>query len=271
MVRTRSACRAPIAGRWRWKDLRDGAEPRWQSRDRSRSALAQHPRTAEIGATPKGDLCRLALTESDRLVRQWFRDRSKARDCTVTVDDMGNMFARRAGRDPRRAPIAIGSHLDTQPTGGRFDGVIGVLAGLEVLRTLHETDTATDAPIEVINWTNEEGSRFAPAMLSSGVFGGAFSRDRAYARTDRRGERFDAALDGIGYRGDEPCGMPPLSAHLELHIEHGPVLEDEGKVIGIVTGVGARAGSKSAYGVRKVTPEPHRCGCAVTRFSLRHG
>ena len=193
--------------------------------------------TAEIGATPKGGICRLALTGLDRAVRDWFAAECEAVGCTVTIDDMGNIFARRPGRDPARAPIAIGSHLDTQPTGGRYDGVIGVLAGLEVLRVLAESGTETEAPIEVIDWTNEEGSRFAPAMLSSGVFAGAFTRDWAYARADRGGTRFGDALSAIGYRGDEPCGAHPLSAHFELHIEQGPILEDEDRVIGIVTGV----------------------------------
>ncbi len=193
--------------------------------------------TAAIGATPKGGICRLALTELDRAVRDWFVAECEAVGCTVTVDDMGNVFARRPGRDPARAPIAIGSHLDTQPTGGRFDGVIGVLAGLEVLRALAESGTETEAPIEVIDWSNEEGSRFAPAMLSSGVFAGAFTRDWAHARADRAGTSFGDALAAIGYRGEAPCGVHPLSAHFELHIEQGPILENEDRMIGIVTGV----------------------------------
>lgn len=193
--------------------------------------------TARIGATPKGGICRLALTGLDRDVRDWFCAQCVAVGCTVTIDDMGNIFARRPGRNPALAPIAIGSHLDTQPTGGKYDGVIGVLAGLEILRALHESGTETEAPIEVINWTDEEGSRFAPAMLSSGVFAGAFTREWAYARADRAGTTFETALDGIGYRGAEPCGTHPLSAHFELHIEQGPILEDEDRIIGIVTGV----------------------------------
>jgi N-carbamoyl-L-amino-acid hydrolase len=193
--------------------------------------------TASIGATSKGGLCRLTLTDLDAQVRAWFVAQCEAVGCTVTLDDMGNIFARRAGRDPALPPIAIGSHLDTQPTGGKFDGVIGVLAGLEVLRVLEESDTRTEAAIEVIDWTNEEGSRFAPAMLSSGVFAGAFTRQWAYDRTDRSGVRFEAALDAIGYRGEQACGAHPLSAHFELHIEQGPILETEDAVIGIVTGV----------------------------------
>ena len=188
--------------------------------------------TAAIGATPKGGLCRLTLTEVDRQVRDWF-----VAGYTVSIDDMGNIFARRPGRDPGLPPITIGSHLDTQPTGGRFDGVIGVLAGLEVLRTLAQSGVETEVPIEVIDWTNEEGSRFAPAMLSSGVFASAFARDWAHARTDRTGTSFGDALSAIGYRGDAPSGAHPLSAHFELHIEQGPVLEDGTEVIGIVIGV----------------------------------
>ena len=134
-------------------------------------------------------------------------------------------------------PIAMGSHLDTQPTGGKFDGVLGVLGALEALRTLVQAGYETYAPIEVVNWTNEEGSRFAPAMVASGVFAGAFTRDWAVAREDREGVTFGAALDAIGYRGAEPCGEHPLSAFFELHIEQGPILEAEGKEIGIVTGV----------------------------------
>jgi len=193
--------------------------------------------TAEIGATPKGGICRLTLTDQDRAVRDWFRQSCEAIGCTVTIDTMGNMFARRAGRDPTLPPIAIGSHLDTQPTGGKYDGVIGVLAGLEILRTLHASGYETHAPIEVVNWTNEEGSRFAPAMLASGVFAGALDLGYAYDRTDRAGLRLGDELRRIGYRGEAQCGGRPLSAHFELHIEQGPILEAESRNIGIVTGV----------------------------------
>jgi N-carbamoyl-L-amino-acid hydrolase len=193
--------------------------------------------TAAIGGTPKGGICRLTLTDLDRQVRDWFKARCEALGCTVTIDDMGAMFARRAGQRNDIAPIAMGSHLDTQPTGGKFDGVLGVLGALEALRTLVQAGYETFAPIEVVNWTNEEGSRFAPAMVSSGVFAGAFARDWVIAREDRGGMTFGAALDAIGYRGSEPCGQHPLSAFFELHIEQGPILEAEGKEIGIVTGV----------------------------------
>ena len=194
--------------------------------------------TAAIGGTPKGGICRLTLTDLDRQVRDWFKAKAEALGCRVTIDDMGAMFARRRG-SADVPPIAFGSHLDTQPTGGKFDGVLGVLAALEALRTLHEAGYETYAPIEVVNWTNEEGSRFAPAMVASGVFAKVFERDWAHARSDRAGVMFGAALDGIGYRGTERCGEHPLSAFFELHIEQGPILEAEGRAIGVVTGVQA--------------------------------
>ncbi len=194
--------------------------------------------TAVIGGTDKGGICRLTLTDLDRQVRDWFKARAQALGCQVSVDDMGAMFARRAGTADV-PPIAMGSHLDTQPTGGKFDGVLGVLAALEALRTLVEAGYETYAPIEVVNWTNEEGSRFAPAMVASGVFAGVFDRDWAYAREDRTGTSFGTALEQIGYRGAERCGAHPLSAFFELHIEQGPILEAESKDIGVVSGVQA--------------------------------
>jgi N-carbamoyl-L-amino-acid hydrolase len=195
--------------------------------------------TAAIGGTAKGGICRLTLTDLDRQVRDWFQARAEMLGCRVSVDDMGAMFARREGAADV-PPIAIGSHLDTQPTGGKFDGVLGVLGALEALRTLHEAGYETYAPIEVVNWTNEEGSRFAPAMVASGVFAKVFERDWAAARTDRTGMTFGAALDAIGYRGAAPCGVAhPLSAFFELHIEQGPILEAEARDIGVVTGVQA--------------------------------
>jgi N-carbamoyl-L-amino-acid hydrolase len=193
--------------------------------------------TAQIGGTAKGGICRLTLTDLDGQVRAWFKARCEALGCTVTVDDMGAMFARRPGQRNDIPPIAMGSHLDTQPTGGKFDGVLGVLGALEALRTLAAAGYETYAPIEVVNWTNEEGSRFAPAMVASGVFAGAFTREWAWSREDRGGVTFGAALDGIGYRGAQRCGDHPLSAFFELHIEQGPILEAEDKQIGIVTGV----------------------------------
>jgi len=193
--------------------------------------------TAAIGATAKGGICRLTLTDLDRQVRDWFRASAAALGCEVTVDDMGNMFARRAGQRADIPAIAMGSHLDTQPTGGKFDGVLGVLGALEALRTLHEAGYETFAPVEIINFTNEEGSRFAPAMIASGVFAGVFSRDWAAGRKDRAGMSFGDALEAIGYRGALSCGAHPLSAYFELHIEQGPILEAEQKDIGVVTDV----------------------------------
>jgi N-carbamoyl-L-amino-acid hydrolase len=195
--------------------------------------------TAKIGATPKGGICRLTLTDLDRQVRDWFKAQAEMLGCTVTIDDMGTMFARRAGQRDDVPPIAMGSHLDTQPTGGKFDGALGVLAALEALRTLHRAGYETFAPIEVVNWTNEEGARFAPPMIASGVFAGVYKRDWAAARTDRAGESFGTALDKIGYRGPQRSGDHKLSAFFEVHIEQAPYLEAEGKDIGVVTGVQA--------------------------------
>ena len=194
--------------------------------------------TGAIGGTAKGGICRLTLTDLDRQVRDWFKTRAEALGCRITIDDMGAMFARREGT-AELPPIAFGSHLDTQPTGGKFDGVLGVLGALEALRTLVEAGYETYAPIEVVNWTNEEGSRFAPAMVASGVFSGALEKALAQSQQDRDGVTFAAALDAIGYRGTQACGEHPLSAFFELHIEQGPILEAEGKDIGIVTGVQA--------------------------------
>jgi N-carbamoyl-L-amino-acid hydrolase len=193
--------------------------------------------TAAIGGTAKGGICRLTLTDLDRQVRDWFRGATEALGCKLTVDDMGAMFARRDGQRPDVPPIAIGSHLDTQPTGGKFDGALGVLAALEALRTLHDAGYETFAPIEVINWTNEEGSRFTPPMIASGVFAGVFDREWAYGRTDPSGVTFAGALEATGQRGPQRCGDHPLSAFFELHIEQGPILEAEGIDIGAVTGV----------------------------------
>jgi N-carbamoyl-L-amino-acid hydrolase len=193
--------------------------------------------TAQIGATAKSGICRLTLTDLDRQVRDWFKQKCEALGCTVSVDEVGNMFARRPGKNNALPPIAMGSHLDTQPTGGKFDGVLGVLGALEALRTLAETGYETNAPIEIVNWTNEEGARFAPAMLASGVFAGAFTPEHAYSRTDRDGKKFGDELERIGYRGPEKAGQRKFSAMFELHIEQGPILEDEQKMIGIVQGV----------------------------------
>ncbi len=193
--------------------------------------------TAKFGGTEKGGVRRLALSDEDRQVRDWFKAQCEALGCAVSIDEVGNMFATRPGRNGDLPPIAMGSHLDTQPTGGKFDGVLGVLAALEVMRTLHEQDYETNAPIEIVNWTNEEGSRFPPAMLASGVFAGVFPPRYAYDRADRDGITFLQALESIGYRGPQSAEAHKLSAMFELHIEQGPILENEKKMIGVVTGV----------------------------------
>ena len=156
---------------------------------------------AKIGATEKGGVCRLALTDLDREGRDLFVRWCEEAGCAVRVDRAGNIFARRAGRNPERSPVMTGSHLDSQPTGGKFDGAYGVLAGLELVRTLNDYGYETDAPVEVVAWTNEEGSRFAPAMMASGVFGGAFELDFVLSRTDAEGKTFGDELERIGYAG----------------------------------------------------------------------
>ncbi len=192
--------------------------------------------TAAFGGTAAGGLRRLTLTEDDRRVRDWLAARGREAGCTVTVDAVGNMFLVRHGRDPARAPVACGSHLDTQPTGGRFDGVLGVLAGLEVIRALDDAGTVTAAPVAVVNWTNEEGARFAPALTGSAVHAGTLGLDQALALRDADGASFGDALRDIGYCGAAAPGAVQLGAHFELHIEQGPVLEAEGATIGVVTG-----------------------------------
>ena len=191
---------------------------------------------ARIGATEKGGVCRLALTDLDREGRDLFVRWCEEADCTVQVDQVGNIFARRAGRNPDLAPIMTGSHLDSQPTGGKFDGAYGVLAGLELVRTLNDYGYETEAPIEVVAWTNEEGSRFAPAMMASGAFSGAFDLDFVLSRTDPDGKTFGEELARIGYSGEEPVGQREVGAYLEAHIEQGPILEAEKKTVGVVTG-----------------------------------
>ena len=191
---------------------------------------------AEIGATPKGGVRRLTLTDVDKRGRDKFRAECEALGLTVRVDAIGNMFARRAGRDPSRAPVLFGSHLDSQPSGGKFDGALGVIAGLEVMRSLNDLGIVTEAPVELINWTDEEGSRFGHSLMGSGVWAGVFGLDKAYGLTDTEGVTVQTALDGIGYRGAEPAAPFKADAYFELHIEQGPILEREEKRIGIVTG-----------------------------------
>jgi beta-ureidopropionase / N-carbamoyl-L-amino-acid hydrolase len=190
---------------------------------------------ATIGATPKGGCNRQALTDLDREGRDLFIAWCKAARCTISVDRIGNIFARRDGTEPSLPPVMMGSHLDTQPTGGKFDGVLGVLAALEVVRSLNDLDIRTRHPIEIAMWTNEEGSRFAPSMTASGVFAGAYSVEFARAITDVEGKSIGAELDRIGYTGDVEVGGRPVHAFFELHIEQGPILEEGGTAIGVVT------------------------------------
>ena len=192
---------------------------------------------ARIGATPKGGVKRLALTDLDRQGRDLVVGWGRRAGLAITIDQIGNIFMRREGSDPALAPIVAGSHIDTQPTGGKFDGNYGVLAGLEVVRTLNESNISTVAPIEVAVWTNEEGSRFVPVMMGSGVFCGAFSLATAYAAKDLDGKTVQDELARIGYLGAQVPGQHPMGAYFETHIEQGPVLEDAGKVIGVVPAV----------------------------------
>ncbi|MCK0120575.1 Zn-dependent hydrolase [Loktanella sp. F6476L] len=190
---------------------------------------------AKIGPGIAGGNNRQTVTDEDSEGRHLFQDWCTAAGCTMGVDTMGNMFARREGTDPDALPVYVGSHLDTQPTGGKYDGVLGVLSGLEVIRTMNDLDIKTKHPIVVTNWTNEEGTRFAPAMLASGVFAGMHTQEWAYDREDAEGKKFGEELARIGWKGDEPVGERKMHAFFELHIEQGPILEAEGKQIGVVT------------------------------------
>ena len=192
---------------------------------------------AKIGATPKGGVKRLALTDLDKQGRDLVVGWGREAGMSITIDQIGNVFMRRDGVDNTLPPVMTGSHIDTQPTGGKFDGNYGVLAGLEVVRTLNDLKIKTQAPIEVAFWTNEEGSRFVPVMMGSGVFCGAFSLETAYAAKDTEGRTVGEELARIGYRGDQVPGDHPIGAYFETHIEQGPVLEDADKVIGVVPAV----------------------------------
>tara|TARA_R100000789_G_scaffold71989_6_gene67708 strand:+ start:1201 stop:2430 length:1230 start_codon:yes stop_codon:yes gene_type:complete len=190
---------------------------------------------AKIGPGVAGGNNRQTLTDEDAEGRALFQQWCEDAGCTMGLDTMGNMFARREGTDPDALPVYVGSHLDTQPTGGKYDGILGVLGGLELVRTLNDLGIKTKHPIVVSNWTNEEGTRFAPAMLSSGVFAGLHTQDWAYAREDAEGKTFGAELERIGWKGDEEVGARKMHAFFELHIEQGPILEAEGVDIGVVT------------------------------------
>lgn len=205
---------------------------------------------AEIGATDGGGLYRLTLSDADREVRDWFGERLAEADLDVRVDEFGNTFGRRPGTDPDAAPVLLGSHLDSQPYGGIYDGQLGVIAALEFVRTLDDEGIETPHPVEIVNWTNEEGSRFQPAMQGSGVWAGAHEIGAEYDKTDSDGVRLGDELDRIGYRGEEPAEpREEYEAYLELHIEQGPYLEENEREIGVVTGiVGFTWGEITFYG-----------------------
>ena len=190
---------------------------------------------AKIGPGVAGGNNRQTLTDDDAKGRELFKSWCEKEGLAMGLDTMGNMFARREGTDPNALPVMVGSHLDTQPTGGKYDGVLGVLGGLEIIRTLNDLDIKTKHPIEIVNWTNEEGTRFAPPMLSSGVFASMHTEEWAYNREDSEGKKFGDELKRIGWRGEEPVGERKLHAFYELHIEQGPILEDENVDIGVVT------------------------------------
>ncbi|WP_299967807.1 Zn-dependent hydrolase [uncultured Roseobacter sp.] len=190
---------------------------------------------AKIGPGVAGGNNRQTLTDEDAAGRALFQQWCQTAGCEMGLDQMGNMFARREGADPAALPVYVGSHLDTQPTGGKYDGVLGVLGGLEIIRTLNDLGVQTKHPIVVTNFTNEEGTRYAPAMLASGVFAGLHTQDWAYARVDAEGKTFGDELKRIGWRGDEEVGKREMHAFFELHIEQGPILEAESKDIGVVT------------------------------------
>lgn len=190
---------------------------------------------AKIGPGIAGGNNRQALTDVDAEGRRLFQRWCEAEGLTVTIDEMGNMFARRDGTESELPPVILGSHLDTQPTGGKFDGVLGVLAALEVVRRMNEAEITTRHPVEIVNWTNEEGSRFAPSMTGSGVFAEVMTLETAYAIADDAGDTFGVELERIGFKGNQPCTPRPIHAFFELHIEQGPILEDEALEIGVVT------------------------------------
>jgi N-carbamoyl-L-amino-acid hydrolase len=240
--------------------------------------------TAVFGATPKGGVRRLTLGPEDKQVRDWFRKACEAAGLEVHVDALGSMFGVRKGRDMSKPPVGLGSHLDTQPTGGKYDGVLGTLAALEVVRTLNDAGIETEIPLCICNWTNEEGSRFAPATMASAAYAGEYTTENILGRKDATGMTVGEALDGIGYRGSEPVGQRKFGAFVELHIEQGPLLEAENKTIGVVDrgqGIiwydGKIAGFESHAGT---TPMPLRRDAlatlseivlAVERIAKKHG
>lgn len=202
--------------------------------DRLRSTLEE---MAKIGATPGGGVQRLTLTDEDKQARDLFVKWLKELNLEVHIDEMGNIFGKRSGKNNDLPPVMSGSHIDSQPKGGRFDGILGVMSPLEALRTLHENNIETERPIVIVDWTNEEGSRFAPAMVASGVWVEALDRNWVYDRTDINGKRFEDELTRIGYKGTVPAKKWPVHCYYEYHIEQGPRLEREGKIIGAPKGI----------------------------------
>ncbi|MGB1953401.1 MAG: Zn-dependent hydrolase, partial [Candidatus Puniceispirillum sp.] len=190
---------------------------------------------AKIGPGIAGGNNRQTLTDEDAEGRRVFKQWCEAEGMTMGLDKLGNMFARREGADSSLPPVMVGSHLDTQPTGGKYDGVLGVLAGLEIIRTLNDTGIKTRHPIEVVNWTNEEGARFSPPMMASSVFAGMYTTEWVYAREDADGKTVGGELERIGWLGDEEVGARKMAAFFELHIEQGPILENENVEVGVVT------------------------------------
>jgi N-carbamoyl-L-amino-acid hydrolase len=192
---------------------------------------------AKIGATPGGGVQRLTLSQEDKRARDLFLSWLREIDLNITIDEMGNIFGKRAGKNNTLPPVLIGSHIDSQPRGGRFDGILGVMGALEGLRVIHENRIETQRPVMIVDWTNEEGTRFSPAMLGSGVWAGKLDRDWAYGRVDIQEKKFGEELERIGYRGKHPAQRRPIHAYYELHIEQGPILERKGKIIGIPKGI----------------------------------
>ncbi len=192
---------------------------------------------AKIGATPNGGVQRLTLSNEDRAARDLLVKWLKELNLEIVIDEMGNIFGTRSGKDNTLAPVMSGSHIDSQPKGGRFDGILGIMGALEVLRTLTENNIETERPVTLVVWTNEEGTRFAPAMMCSGVWAGALDKEWIYGRKDISGKRFEDELIRIGYKGDVPAVKSDVHAYYEYHIEQGPVLEREDKIIGIPKGI----------------------------------
>lgn len=238
---------------------------------------------AQIGATPAGGVTRLALSDEDRIARDLLRDWALQAGFSCEVDTLGNMFIRRRGKNPHLPPVLTGSHVDSQPLGGRYDGIYGVLAGLEVLRTLNDRQIETERDLLLVNWTNEEGARFAPAMLASGVWTGQFSESFALSRQDHAGVSVGDALQTIGYRGTQATEAFPLHACYEVHIEQGPILEEEGIDIGVVhaamgqrwytvtlEGFAAHAGTTPMTSRRDALTGFARLALAVEAIGLAH-